>query len=128
MERDTFEQQAFAGQPLVGSMVVDAHAHLGDDVAFTLVDTSFAAMVATMDRLGVNVACVSSIPAIYGQSRRGNDEVLAAIAQYPERFFGYTVVDIGYPERTPGERGGERAACWHRVNALRDRDIEAAAS
>lgn len=120
---DYFEQQAFAGRPLLEATVIDAHAHLGDDVAFTMVDPSFAAMVATMDRMGVNVACVSSIPAIYGQSRRGNDEVLAALAQYPDRFFGYTVVDIGYPERTPGElerclAGGMRGVKVHSVSGL----------
>lgn len=120
---DYFEQQAFAGAPLAGATVIDAHAHLGDDIALPFPDTSFAALVATMDRIGVDVACVSSIPAIYGQSALGNSEVLDALAQYPDRFFGYTVVDAGYPERMPQElerclAGGMRGLKIHSVSGL----------
>lgn len=120
---DYFEQQAFAGAPLTDAVVVDAHAHLGDNQAFAFVDTSFEAVIATMDRVGVDVACVSSIPAIYGQSARGNDEILAALAQYPDRFFGYVVVDIGYPDRMQAEldrclAGGIRGVKIHSHSGL----------
>jgi len=120
---DYFEQQAFAGAPLTDAVVIDAHGHIGDNQAFAFVDTSMEALVATMDRLGVDVACVSSIPAIYGQSARGNDELLAAIAEYPDRLFGYVVVDIGYPERIPAEldrclAGGVRGVKIHSSSGL----------
>ena len=120
---DIFEQQAFAGAPLTDALVIDAHAHLGDNQAFPFVDTSLEAMIATMDRIGVDVACVSSIPAIYGQARRGNDELLAALARYPDRFFGHVVVDIGYPDRTAAEldrclAGGVRGVKIHSHSGL----------
>jgi predicted TIM-barrel fold metal-dependent hydrolase len=120
---DYFEQQAFAGAPLTDATVIDAHAHMGDNQAFPFVDTSAEAMVATMDRIGVDVACVSSVPAIYGQSPRGNDEILAAIARYHDRFFGYVVVDIGYPDRMQGEldrclAGGVRGVKIHSHSGL----------
>lgn len=120
---DYFEQQAFAGKPLADALVVDAHGHLGEDLAIPIVDTSFAALVATMDRIGVDVSCVSSIPAIYGQSALGNAEVIDAIAEYPERFFGYTVVDAGYPDRMRPEldrglAGGMRGLKIHSVSGL----------
>lgn len=120
---DYFEQQAFAGKPLTDAVVVDAHGHLGEDLAIPIVDTSFAALVATMDRIGVDVACVSSIPAIYGQSTLGNAEVIDALAQYPERLFGYTVVDAGCPDRMQQELdrcldGGMRGLKIHSVSGL----------
>ena len=122
-ERDYFERQAFAGAPLSEALVIDAHGHLGDDVAIPFVDTSPASLVATMDRMGVDISCVSSIPAIYGQSRRGNDEVLAAVGCFPERLFGYMVVDVGYPERIDHElwrclAGGMRGVKIHSVSGL----------
>ncbi len=101
--QDYFERQAFAGAPLSDAIVIDAHGHLGDDRDFPFPNTATEALVATMDRIGVDVTCVSSIPAIYGQSARGNAEVLAALERHPGRIFGYTVVDIGYPDRIPGE-------------------------
>jgi hypothetical protein len=123
ISRDYFEQQALAGAPLTEAVVIDAHAHLGDDPGFPFVDSSPAAMVATMDRIGVAVACVSSIPAIYGQAARGNTELLAALDQFPDRLFGYAVVDIGYPERTEAElercrAGGMRGVKVHSVSGL----------
>lgn len=120
---DYFEQQAFAGEPLTDAFIVDAHAHLGDDVGFPFVDTSCAALVRTMDRIGVDVCCLSDIPALYGQSRRGNDEILTAVAEYPGRLFGYTVVDVGYPERIGEElerclAGGMHGLKVHSVSGL----------
>lgn len=118
---DYFEQQAFAGAPLSDAIVIDAHGHIGDDPAIAFVDTSMPALIATMDRMGVDVACVSSIPAIYGLSARGNDELLAALAAYPDRLFGYVVVDAGYPERIQPElnrclAGGVRGVKIHSVS------------
>lgn len=103
MSQDYFTRQAFAGAPLTGATVIDAHAHLGANPQFAFPDSSVAGLIATMDRIGVQMACVSSIPAIYGSSDRGNAEILAAVAQYPDRLFGYLVVDPGYPERVTAQ-------------------------
>lgn len=120
---DYFTQQAFAGAPLSDALAIDAHAHLGANPAFPFVDSSVAGFIAAMDRVGIDLACVSSIPAIYGQSRRGNAEVLAALAAYPERLFGYVVVDCGYPERIEEElerslAGGMRGVKLHSHGGL----------
>jgi len=121
--KDYFERQAFAGAPLSDAIVIDAHGHLGDDRDFPFPNTATEALVATMDRIGVDVTCVSSIPAIYGQSARGNAEVLAALARHPGRLFGYTVVDIGYPNRVQPElerglAGGMRGVKIHSSSGL----------
>jgi predicted TIM-barrel fold metal-dependent hydrolase len=96
---DLFTQKARAGLPIDHCLVIDAHGHLGDLPSFPLVDTSFEAVVASMDRLGIDLFCVSAMPAIFGDAARGNRIVEAALRAYPDRFFGYMVADAGYPAK-----------------------------
>jgi predicted TIM-barrel fold metal-dependent hydrolase len=96
---DGFTENGFSGQPLDHCLVVDAHGHLSENPNVPLPDTSLETLIARMDRMGVDVFCCSAIAAIYNQARLGNDQVIAAVRRYPKRFFGYTAVDVGYPQR-----------------------------
>jgi len=101
---DVFVERALAGEPIDHCLVIDAHGHLGAEFPqFPIVYTGPGDVVAAMDRMGIDRACVSAMPAVFGDARRGNGMVEQAMADHPGRFFGYMVVDAGYPERIVGE-------------------------
>jgi uncharacterized protein len=87
------------GNPIDDYLVIDAHAHLGKILGFSIPDTSLETIVAGMDRIGIDISCVSSFPAAFGKAKIGNDVILDVVSRYPTRFFGYMCADIGYPER-----------------------------
>jgi len=93
------------GIPLnqVGVRVIDAHAHLGGYFNFYIPRPDAATMVEQMDRLGVEAACISSIPACGADVPRGNEMTAAAVRDYPGRFIGYASVNPHYPERVRPE-------------------------
>jgi uncharacterized protein len=95
---DPFVVKALTGQPIDECLVIDAHGHLGESPNFALPDSTTASVVGAMDRIGIDITCVSSMPAIFGDAARGNRIVEAAMREFPGRFFGYMVADVGYPE------------------------------
>ena len=98
-EQDLFEMKARAGKPIAHCLVIDAHGHLGLGAQFPLVDTSLETTVTVMDRMGIDLLAVSSLQALFGDAQRGNRTVQEALQRFPGRFFGYMVVDVGYPDR-----------------------------
>lgn len=95
---DPFIAKALAGRPIDLCLVIDAHGHLGEPPNFALPESTAASVVRVMDRLGISLSCVSSMPALFGDAARGNRIVAAAMREFPQRFFGYMVADVGYPE------------------------------
>jgi predicted TIM-barrel fold metal-dependent hydrolase len=93
------------GRPLnqAGLRVIDAHAHLGPYFNFYIPRPDAATMVSVMDRLGIDKACISSIPALGADVPRGNEMTAAAVRAYPDRFIGYASVDPHHPERVRPE-------------------------
>jgi len=87
-----------AGAPIEKEVVIDAHAHSGTDKSI-LPTSGPDGMVETMDRLGVNVACISGSGGIVSTDVSvTNDSMVEAVQAYPDRFIGYTRVDPHYPE------------------------------
>lgn len=100
---DHFQTAGRLGQPIRGEVIIDAHGHLGHGPDFPIVRPNAATLVANMDRLGIQFTCISSIQAIFGDAEHGNALVADAIAAYPDRFFGYFVMDVGYPEKVAAQ-------------------------
>lgn len=73
----------------------DSHSHVGQWSIFDAYDLKDH--VAEMDRLGVRTSVISSVVAVAGEIRRGNDVVAAAIRAYPGRFLGYVHVSAKFP-------------------------------
>ncbi len=94
-----------AGRPLnqVGVRVIDMHAHLGAYANFYIPQPNADTMVGVMDRLGVDRACICSIPACGADVSRGNEMTAAAVHAYPDRFIGYASVNPHYPDRVRAE-------------------------
>lgn len=88
---------ALRGLPLRDEFVVDAHGHLGRYGMFDMPGSTAGAAVAVMDRVGVDVLCVSHVLSLVGDWARGNDLVAEAMEQFPGRFVGYAVVNPNYP-------------------------------
>ena len=93
----TLLAQMLAGKPL-DCRVLDAHGHLGLNPNFHIPDHSPAAMVARMDRLGIDVLCISSHTAIYSDFRVGNNETAEAVEALPTRLVGAVVLNPHYPD------------------------------
>ena len=94
-----------SGSPLneAGIQVIDAHAHLGAYFNFYIPRPDDDTMVKMMDRLGMDKACISAIPACGADIRLGNEMTAAAVRRHPDRFIGYAGVNPHYPERVRGE-------------------------
>jgi len=112
---DVFQAAGRAGRPIAGELVIDAHAHFGHGPDFPIIRPTAQAVVASMDRLGIRMTCVSSIPAIFGDAEHGNALVADGIRAFPDRIFGYLVVDVGYPEKVAAQLAGGRAAGFRGV-------------
>jgi len=94
-----------AGRPLSqgGVRVIDAHAHLGAYFNFYIPRPDAETMVEVMDRIGMELACICSIPACGADVPLGNEMTAAAVRAHPGRFIGYASVNPHYPERVRGE-------------------------
>jgi predicted TIM-barrel fold metal-dependent hydrolase len=89
------------GRPLAGLDVIDMHGHLGR-CGFAIPDLSPEGMVAVMDRVGISRIMCSHMQSMGQETRRGNDEVLAAMRAFPGRI-------LGYASAWPSDRGAVRA-------------------
>ncbi len=90
-----------AHPPELPEPIWDCHGHLGGRFShYHLPDASLEATVAEMDRQGVAKVCVFSFAGVSSDERYGNDVVAEAVAAYPERFVGFTMVN---PHRGPDE-------------------------
>jgi predicted TIM-barrel fold metal-dependent hydrolase len=100
---DYFVQCGKAGTPVKDCLVIDAHGHLGQFHGFSCPDSSVETLIRCMDKMGIDRIYVSSMPAIQGLHREGNDQVLEAVGRYPDRICGYMAVSVGYPEMVLAE-------------------------
>ncbi|MCL4302533.1 MAG: amidohydrolase family protein [Anaerolineae bacterium] len=108
MPVDPLRAAVLAGQPLPGEWIIDSHAHLGVWFNFYIPPSSLDDYVGLMDRLGIQVSCVTGIPAIGPQSHQGNALVAEAVARYPRRFVAYCTVNPHRPEEAK-----EELENWH---------------
>lgn len=87
-------EDLLAGRPLALE-IIDAHAHVlpprTAGVSFRY--TAPEQMVAAMDRIGIDCACISPLG-----SMRANDEMLDWVTRFPDRFAGFVLVNPRYPD------------------------------
>lgn len=91
---------ARAGSPLTDTLLVSCHAHLGLGWNHDMYGSDADTMVATMDRLGIDVSCVSGSRALGPDLHGGNAEILAAIEAHPRRFIGTVVVNPHFQDES----------------------------
>jgi hypothetical protein len=114
MSGDPYVQEALAGRPVPG-FVVDVHGHLGENPEFAILNyRDLDLFVREMDRHGVDVCCVTDIPATLGGLQSGgNATVLEAVRRFPDRFFGWAAANPHYPDTMLAELERCReGGCW----------------
>ena len=83
------------GEALANVEIIDAHAHVlpprTAGVAFRY--TQPEEMIAAMDRIGIDRACVSPLG-----SMSANDEMLDWVTRFPDRFIGFVLINPRYPD------------------------------
>lgn len=89
---------ALEGLPLNDIFVFDVHGHLGNAQNMQIPNPTASSMIRTMDQLGVNGICVSSISSLNTHCRYGNDEILSITQQHPNRIYGYVSATPYDPE------------------------------
>ena len=99
----TLRERALRGLPLDGVFVVDNHCHLDPHAGFYQPGNDAASLVRTMDRIGIDRACVFSTLAITIAMREGNDLSLRAARAFPDRLLAYAVPDPNQPEQVRDE-------------------------
>ncbi|HBY93368.1 MAG: amidohydrolase family protein [Ardenticatenaceae bacterium] len=89
--------------PLSDVLVIDCHVHLGDAAGNFIPWPDAEGMLVSMDSVGINQSCVSSLRSLTSDVRTGNDEVIALTGRYPDRFIGYAVANPNYSDQMEGE-------------------------
>ena len=101
---DIIQARAMRGQSLREiATVIDAHAHMHRVMDIHINAADPADLLASMDRIGIEAACISSLIALNASCRQGNDLVAQAVRMYPGRFYGYVVINPNYPEEIEPE-------------------------
>ena len=93
---DELVQYGLKGKKLDHIPVFNAHAHLGTWTQFEPFTVDHH--LELMDRLGIDIAAVSSTLALEGDIMDGNDQIAEMVESYPERFIGYAHVSANYPD------------------------------
>ncbi len=106
--------------------IFDIHAHVHQTSDFQMTHTSPAEVAATMDKLGIDGGCVSSILSIHCDCPLGNELVKQAVQEHKDKLYGYLTVsphdhDVDLDEwfAEPKFRGMKVHAAFHR-SAIND--------
>jgi len=77
----------------------DCHGHIGWCTPHHVVEDKSTDLVREMDKFGIRACCVFSLEGVFGDETFGNDEVAKVVRQYPDRFIGFTLVNLNHGER-----------------------------
>ena len=88
--------------------VIDTHAHFGPYQAIYFPRHHPDSVIDTMKRCGIPWMLMSGHQALVGTTR-GNAEIAALVAEYPDHFRGWWVLNPNYPERLQAEVDGFEA-------------------
>jgi predicted TIM-barrel fold metal-dependent hydrolase len=97
-DRSALMDQVRAGQPLLDTLVIDCHCHLGEWRGFHVPEANADGMLKSMDALGIDTACLTAHAAIGPDFRLGNRMVRDAVMNHPGRFLGYVTLNPHYEE------------------------------
>ena len=119
----TLQDHGRLGLLLHDTFVLDSHGHFGGTFRFDIPHRTPAQLLAIMDRVGIDVLCVSHLLSLTGDPRRGNDLLAQALRDHPGRFIGYAVAnphdgdgieaELNRCFATPGFRGVKTHQLWH---------------
>ncbi len=76
----------------------DCHGHIGWCTPHHVVEDSAQDLIDEMDKFGIRTCCVFSLEGVFGDETYGNDEVAAVVKKYPDRFIGFTLLNLNHGE------------------------------
>jgi predicted TIM-barrel fold metal-dependent hydrolase len=85
--------------PLSNEKFHDCHGHIGWCSPHHVVHDKPADLVKEMDKFGIQTCCVFSLEGVFSDETYGNDEVAKVVKQYPDKFIGFTLVNLNHGER-----------------------------
>jgi len=88
-----------SGLPIDNALVIDEHCHPEYYYGGYQPIGSPEEIVRVMDKLGIDISCLSHCGAFVDQ-KWGNDRVALALDSYPNRFIGYVTINPQYPDET----------------------------
>jgi len=92
---DAFAAYARTGQRPEGMRFRDCHAHLGGRIShYHIPDGTLEQAVAEMDRMGIAMSCAFGFTGVTSDETLGNDVVAEAVRRYPDRFVGFTLLNL----------------------------------
>lgn len=86
-----------------GCPIIDSHGHLGPFNGIFMPEAPLEAMIAGMERDGVERIILSPHSALSGDTREGNREMIATVEAYPGRVYGYCTINPNFPDEIAGE-------------------------
>jgi hypothetical protein len=89
--------------PLSDEKFYDCHGHIGWCTPHHVVHDKPADLVKEMDKFGIQTCCVFSLEGVFSDEIYGNDEVAKVIKQYPDKFIGFTLVNLNHGEKIARE-------------------------
>lgn len=95
----TIAEKVLRGLPLDDITIIDEHNHLGRWSAFYVPEGgTIEAMIARMDRTGIDKVCITAHSSIGPDYVYGNNLVMDALKRFPDRVIGYVTVNPNYPK------------------------------
>ena len=83
------KDKVLEGLPLDDVFIFDVHGHIDPDPRFFTPNCDGAGVYDTLDKLGINGICVSSVMAFDSDVNLGNETVLKATEDFKGRIYGY---------------------------------------
>lgn len=92
-----------AGQALLEPLIISGHTHIGDGWNHPVYVSDDVSILKTMDAVGINISCISSMRALGPDLGGGNAEVASYVKRHPDRFVGTVVANPHYPAQTQSD-------------------------
>jgi uncharacterized protein len=89
-------ERARLGEAMNDIFVFDCHGHIGPSFVHHIPGHDTSSTIKTMDRLGIDILCLSGMASIGGDHHVGNDLVGEAIEMFPDRIMGYACANPHY--------------------------------
>ena len=93
------EEEAGRGSLPIAQSIIDAHAHFEHGLNYYHIPYIHEdSVVSEMDRFGIRYAFVFSFSGIRSDFPVGNDAIIRPVREHPNRFAGFTTLNVNYPQ------------------------------
>lgn len=102
-ERDAILARIENDLPLDDIFVIDSHGHNGGSWGHWVPYHDAPGIVTTLDRVGIDMMCISAIKALASDYVDGNDDMIELTEEFPSRFVGLAVANPRFEDDIDAE-------------------------